>query len=411
MKLKLPSNKTKNKINIDLIILTLMYAAGSLGVVSREILNFNIILFIKYSIIILGTLYFLNNYIRKYSRGNGEILLPFKTKSWSLLFFWVMFSFSVIISQSYNGQLPFEGIAYLVFNIVVFFLVIPMTLDNPEETIIKASFFASFSYLIISAFYEPVIFGSYYFGITYNPNSIGQLAVQAAISIFCLFLNSLENISKEKKKSLISFLLFIVSVAFILLSSSRTSFFALLLPSVFVIFIFVWARKIRLRYLIMPASLFTIIYFVSLREYLQIGILNKFNRYNSDDLLSGRDIIWNKILEDISLFGHGPNYFTEVIGKGAHNSILEVIGSFGVIAGLIITLFYIDTIIISIKYAIKNRKKQYFYVPMIVILTFTILSMTESMFGVIGKSMTLVTLNIVGLLIFRNLLKVNDSFK
>ena len=161
---------------------------------------------------------------------------------------------------------------------------------------------------------------------------------------------------------------------------------------------FVWAKKIRLRYLIVPSLIFVLIYFVSLREYFEVGILDKFNRYNNDSLLSGRDIIWNRIIDDISLLGHGTKYFNDVIGIGAHNSILEVVGNFGVIAGILISLIYITSIMISIKYGIINRSLDYFYLPIIVTMTFFILSMTESMFGVIGKSMTLVFLNILGLL-------------
>lgn len=75
MNIKIRINRSK--INIDLVILTLMYAAGSLGVVNQEIISPTNALLLKYIIIILGTLYFLNKYIRKYSLGNGQVLIPF----------------------------------------------------------------------------------------------------------------------------------------------------------------------------------------------------------------------------------------------------------------------------------------------------------------------------------------------
>ncbi|MCP3032935.1 O-antigen ligase family protein [Halobacillus sp. A1] len=409
---KVQCNNTKTwDSKIDLSVLTLMYIAGSLGVIDRELLSFSFIIILKYSIVIMGSLYFIIQYIRKYYRGDGRVALSFQTKSWVLYFLWILFSLIVIVSQSYNGYLPLEGIAYLIFNPIVFFIVIPMSLTNPESTIIKASFYGSFIYLLLSAFYEPINFGSFYTGVTYNPNSIGQLSVQAAVSSFCIFLYTVGSINKEKRKTFIYLMFFIISLAFIFLSQSRASLMAFLAPTIFTIMIFIISKKIKLRKIILPSILFVIIYFLSLKDFFEASILGKFNRYNNDNLLSGRDNIWNMIINDITLLGHGPNYFLDVINKGAHNSILEVFGNFGLLAGGVLALFYLASIIISFKYAILNRKKPFFYVPLMVVLTFIILSMTESMFGVVGKSMTLVYFNIIGLLIFRKLTNRTISVK
>ena len=77
---------------------------------------------------------------------------------------------------------------------------------------------------------------------------------------------------------------------------------------------------------------------------------------------------------------------------------MEIIGVFGIVSGIFLSLFYIGSLIVSVRYALLNRKNIYFYVPLGVVMVFFTLSMVESMFGIIGKSMTMVFLNIIGVL-------------
>src|SRR5690625_952792 len=120
---------------LDIIVLSIMYASASLGVLNREILDTQTLLFMKYGTIILGTIYFLLAYIKKYSMGSGIIAVPLKVRNWCLLLLWLFFSIVVIISQSYNQIIPFEGATYLIFNTIIFFIVIPLSLNNPLESI------------------------------------------------------------------------------------------------------------------------------------------------------------------------------------------------------------------------------------------------------------------------------------
>lgn len=387
-----------NKNSCRIFILTLMYFAAYLGFINRDILSTNTILKLRYLVVLLGSLYFVIAYLKVYATRTGKVLLPFVVKNWALLLLWFSFSIFTIISQSYNGHLPLEGIAYLIFTPLIFFLIIPIVLDNPEEIIIKSAFISSFIYLIVSILYEPVRLGSSYYGITYNPNSIGQLSVQAAISIFCLFLNALN--ARRKMKSLMYLFLFVISISFTLFSNSRTSLLVVLIACFFTLILFIKINKFKLRKLIVPVFILTFIYFLKLREILQVGIIDKFIRY-SDNALAGRIGIWQNIINDITIFGHGPEYFKVYIGKGAHNSVLEIIGGNGIIAGIIITVFFLYSIVYSIKYAFDNKGNNFFYVPFIITITFFILGMAESMFGMIGKGITLVYFNIIGLMSFR----------
>ena len=405
MKLEIQKKRIKKKDRLEFVILTIMYSSATLGVINREILSFNTIILLKYLSIIFGAIFFLNSYRIKYSRGNDKIALPSRVNNVSLLALWTIYSSVVIISQAYNGYLPLEGIVSLFFNPVVYFIVIPKVLDRPEHTIIMASFYSSFIYLVLSALYEPIVFGRYYSGVTYNPNSLGQLAVQAAVSSLCLLLESLKRRDLKKRVLLIHFIYFIyfiISILFVFLSRSRTSFLATLLPIFIALSFYLILGRVKLKKILIPVGLFVIVYIIKLKELFYIGIIDKFDKFNSEQLLTGRDYIWKKIFDDMALLGHGNNYFNEEIGRGAHNSILEIVGGFGLIAGAIMALFYITSVIIAFKYTFIMQNKQYFFLPIIIVLAFVILSMAESMFGVIGKSMTLVYLNIIGVMIFRN---------
>lgn len=391
-------NNIIKKENRNFLVLMFMYFAASLGVLDREIMNQKNILLIRYVTIMIGSIYFLNSYRKKYSLEHGGIGVPSKINSVGLMFIWILFSISVIVSQSFNGVFPLEGIFYLIFNPIIYFIVIPRVLNNPEHTIVKASFYASFSYLILSLLYKPIILGWSYSGITYNPNSIGQLAVQASVSSFCLLLASLNTLKSKMKKSILYFTCFIISISFVFISRSRASFISMLLSVTTIMLMYIIHRKVQIKKVAFAAITFIFIYYVKLREYLHKGVLNKFSSYSGETLLTGRNYIWKRILQDICILGHGSTYFTQEIGVGAHNSIMEIIGVFGIVSGIFLSLFYIGSLIVSVRYALLNRKNIYFYVPLGVVMVFFTLSMVESMFGIIGKSMTMVFLNIIGVL-------------
>ena len=133
-------NNIIKKENRNFLVLMFMYFAASLGVLDREIMNQKNILLIRYVTIMIGSIYFLNSYRKKYSLEHGGIGVPSKINSVGLMFIWILFSISVIVSQSFNGVFPLEGIFYLIFNPIIYFIVIPRVLNNPEHTIVKASF-------------------------------------------------------------------------------------------------------------------------------------------------------------------------------------------------------------------------------------------------------------------------------
>lgn len=405
--MNLEKSEKKEKESLYIFVLSLMYFVASLGVLKREILSSGSIITIKYVVILLGGIFFFIKYINKFSRGKGVIGIPNKMQSINLFFCWILFSISVILSQALNGVVPLEGMAYLFFTPLVFFLIIPQTLFNAESVILKAAFYSSFVYLLLSGLSEPIVFGRYYAGITYNPNSLGQLAVQSSIASLCLFLYSIKNIKNEKKRSVIYFICLLISFFFILVSRSRTSFISFLIPCFLVLFVFFIGSKVKKRKLIIPSIVLIILYFWKLKDFFQISILDKFEKNSAENLLSGRNYIWNVILDDISLLGHGSDYLSNVIGRGAHNSILEIVAIFGAIAGVFILLFFIFSIISSLRYALLFDKNNYFFVPLGIVTSFILLGLAESMFGVIGKSMTLVYLNTIGILIFKRREKIN----
>lgn len=381
----------------QLFFLTLLYGFAYLNFVNRKLLSSNMIITLRYSIMIMCSLYFVFSYLKRYSSKRGNIPIPRIKNNAGLFFLWMLFSLFVVISQMINGSIPFEGLAYLLITTSIFFVVIPLSLEKSIEIILKAAFLSSTIYLILSVVYCPIVLGKSYYGITYNPNSIGQLSAQAAISSFCLFLNALNH--RHKRDLVLYFIFFIFSLLFVIVSNSRTSLLAVIITVLLTILLFLVLHKIKIRKFLMPSIIFLVLYFLKIKKYLEAGILNKMFKYQ-DNPLTGRTAIWGSVFDELTIFGHGKGYFSGHIEKGAHNSVVEIVGTYGIITGIIILSLFIVSVIVSFKYLFRNRKNKYSYAPFAIIITFVTLSIAEGMFGVIGKGITIMYFNVLGIMLF-----------
>jgi hypothetical protein len=385
-------------MNFKIVCLSLIYLAASFVFIDHP--NFDGLMKYRYIIIALGIAYFTRQFYRKFSVGQGKLRVGFNIDNWFILGIWIFFSVLVLFAQSIDGAFPFEGLVYLWIVPMVFFLFIPLVFEEPIKAVLISAFISSFFFLMVSLIYVPVTIGHNYRGITGNSNSIGQLSVQATIASFCFLLNSLEK--KNGRNTLIFTSSFLLSFIFVILAHSRTSLVAIMIPCFATLVLFLSIKKIKIKKLIIPTFFFSGIYWWKIHEYVTVGILSKFQRQRgSNNILSNRDDIWRVVIDDLTLFGHGADYFMSSVGHGAHNSILSITGVYGIIPGIFLTALFIASISFSVVYAIKNRREEYFYAPFIVILSFFVLSMAESMFGVIGKGMTIVYFNVLGVLIFR----------
>ena len=128
------------------------------------------------------------------------------------------------------------------------------------------------------------------------------------------------------------------------------------------------------------------------------------NNFEAKEGLSGRDHIWVKTLDESTLLGHGSNYFLLKFGLGGHNTIIEVIGINGIIAGNLLIAFGIASFFYTYAYFKTYAKEDCAAIaPFLITVCFWFLSMAEAMFGSLGNAMTLAYMRSIGIVISKPL--------
>jgi len=243
---------------------------------------------------------------------------------------------------------------------------------------------------------SPVVMGSAYRGITANPNSLGQLAAQSAITSFVLFLITYK--SRTKLTTMFLGAVFSVSMLFVLFSFSRTSFFISIGISLLIILIFIKVFSIKIIKVIGLFLFLIVSYVFGFSEIFETGVLSRVNRLSeADNVLNNRDIIWERVFNEATILGHGSDYFVETIQIGAHNTVISILGQNGILAGAMFSVFLILILLKSLKYLFRHKKDLYSLVPFVIIAAFIIFSVFE---GMIRKGIAFTFFNLAGVCIF-----------
>lgn len=310
-----------------------------------------------------------------------------------IFFLFVFFSFLSVI---FNFDVSlFIGIGVLLYMYISIVIILP-TVSNQTKYFNNT---VVYSFLVshIPLVFFPMLLDGFnkvsYSGILYNPNSFGILVS----TIFTVALSKLlfyidKYIDGKKvclRKVCIYILISIYMFLCVVFSSSRNSF----LSSVFLVFLsgFLMLKKVIVYKNIKAKrikKLYKILFFIILifivmsnftqfKEVLQEGIYVKFER-KSEDILDGRLSVWKEAISDISLFGQGRDYFSE-LGLGAHNTFISVLGQYGLISVIFFILFLIIVLKKSFNYLKVIKKDEYKFLPLFITLLFISLSMAEGM--------------------------------
>lgn len=313
----------------------------------------------------------------------------------------IMFLFMLFCGMS---SLINSDIRLLIISLVIFILylvsclVLPM-LSFDVNSIIFSTFLTSHVLLIlISLITSNGINEVPYKGIFYNTNSFGTIAATIFVILLSRFLIYIETLIRgdksSKNKSLNFFINCILLILFfylIIISGSRTSFLASVICLVIgfmylLIYLFKFRKieKLIIRggILLFVSSIFLmlIIKFTTIDEAILNNIIFKFKLRASESggLLSARDRIWAKALEDATIFGNGKDYFTE-LGIGAHNTFISILGQYGWLVLLCFIIFLIMVFYYVTKYSLSNSEDKYKYLPLLIFIAFLAMSMGEDM--------------------------------
>ncbi|WP_404784033.1 hypothetical protein [Altericista sp. CCNU0014] len=127
------------------------------------------------------------------------------------------------------------------------------------------------------------------------------------------------------------------------------------------------------------------------------------DKLESNDTFNGRSYIWGKTFQDARLFGYGSNdYFMQQFNLGGHNSLIDILGQNGLIAAYLMVIFALMSFYAAYRFFLEQSAvNPYAIAPLLVSILFWIVSMAESMFGALGRGLTIAYLLSIGLMLYR----------
>ncbi|MGX7092018.1 O-antigen ligase family protein [Hutsoniella sourekii] len=396
--------KYTNKLNV--FFLTIFYLGFTITTVDKAYFPTKYKILCQFALTLISLLYFSFRY---YQVNRGKIPILKSSIQKLITIIWFSFSFVVLLSSTVNGEVSLNGFIYLIFIPVALFLIIPNSLFDPLKEINKATLYSNFYFIIfiILISNQSISDSIAYKGITANPNTFGIIALQATFSSVYLIYDKIKN----KEKNIIYFVLILfLSIWCMLASGSRTvllSFIFFLIP-ISTVLIFENLHKIYKW--IFPLIIFSGILYYFFQDIFYNSIFLKFKSTISNDLLlSKRDVIWNLVLDDSRLFGHGENYFLNDVGIEGHNIFIQTLGYYGWVAVILQIVFFALVLYLSFKFAIKLKKNTYSLYPLSFTICFLVLGMAESIFGAFQKNPVMILYNIVGTLMFSQKIYRNEG--
>lgn len=393
-------NEKSEKIN--LFVLTMMYTGFWTLLLDSTIISEAILTLYQVMTLFLGIYHFSFIIFKDMKPEFDGVYMrkPLTNTGLFALIVWLGFGLSVILSELIHTESPHVGFMYFIYIPIFFFYIIPKSLQKPIKTTVKSLLFSGLVILILSFLWKIPATGVAYSGITNNSNSMGMVANQTVLSSLCLFYMEFQR-RRSNKVTIALYLFFsVIGMLFLIVSESRTSLLVAII-GMFIIFVHGLIRKhIKISHLLILLVFFLIVYQFFLRDYFVEGILEKFITFtSSSNILAGRTDIWKNIIMDSTLFGYGFEYFSNHLEIQAHNDVFQFIGMNGLIAGILLAVFFGITIILSIRYAMNNRKKTNAIIPMVFVVGFIALGMAETVLGFNAKTPSMVYYNFVGIML------------
>jgi O-antigen ligase len=380
---------------ISFILFSFIYFAASIVLLGNQYMPLKPeYIYTRYALLLFG----FSSIIFIYLRKNGLKLYRFTSLLSSYLFFiWILFGLSIVVSEVIHNSIPVQGLFFIIMVPFVYFTAMPYLTKVSGSITHIALFAANITYLLISYGTVPLAILPYS-GIAANTNGFGQMGAIAVISgIFTLLTLS----RKRKIAKFFTFIAIIISFISVLISFSRTSLLVVV-TAIFIIFAHYVITHRTMKPLIFLLIVGVIAWFTPVKQMFLSGVFEKFSTLQDEgNLLNGRTSIWQIVFKETTLFGHGKDYFNGFF-EGAHNSIVYIIGVYGLFPAVLLVAFLLFLNVLSFLHMIKQKSNDKTAVfPFVIIVSFTLFSMTEEMFGLIGNGITIAFYHVVGLLLFR----------
>ena len=116
--------------------------------------------------------------------------------------------------------------------------------------------------------------------------------------------------------------------------------------------------------------------------------------------VSGREVIWQTVLKETSIFGYGDSNLERRLGEPAHNTHMEVLHAKGIIGLIFRGCFDIMAITLAYRLAVRKvREDGYAVGPFMMVMTYMIMGLTENVNGTLGSGIHMAFLLMIGIVL------------
>jgi hypothetical protein len=402
-----PRTASKTQVMGSIILLSMLMGGASIVALGSSELPLDPIWFrVRYGLVGLPLIVFIIAAFLKPSQ-------VFQQRYVLLLCLWLCFGIVAVLSGlvNENGKALSDGVWLLVCVPFLFFYALPRVLGGSISFAIAwGLILGHLPYALCSVVQSPPATFPYT-GVFSNSNQLGVtiMAVNCGLSIL---LNKILFNSCQRSKTFKIFGLsgaMVLSFGLILISNSRTSLLGSLIGLCLALHpIFPTFQNPRniARLLIFGLGVVStfLLYvgndLIAILQNIENGYADKLA---SDDALNGRSYIWGKTLEDARLFGYGSNdYFLQQFDLGGHNSLIDILGQNGLIAAYLMIIFALTSLYYAYCYFKEHAAvNPYAIAPLIIGIMFWTVSMAESMFGALGRGLTIAYLLSIGMMLYQ----------
>jgi O-Antigen ligase len=329
-----------------------------------------------------------------------------------LLWLWLGFGSVALLSGLVNENIKglSDGAWLLVAVPSLFFFILPRALGpSIEAAIAWGLILGHLPYVICSLVQSPpAVFP--YTGIFSNSNQLGATMLTLNCGLLILLNKTLLAPSDPAQRIKLGSLggLILGSFVLILFSNSRTSMIGSLLGLAIALYP-VMQRfqnpKVLVRLLMFGIGIIGVVllYWGSTLAILWQGIESGYtDKLESSDAFNGRGEIWQKTFEDTRLFGYGSNdYFLQNFDLGGHNSFIDILGQSGLIAFYLMIIIALMGLYSTYCYfRAQIGVNPYGIAPLLINVMFWTVAMAESMFGSLGRGLTVAYLLSLGTMLY-----------
>lgn len=294
----------------------------------------------------------------------------------------VCYSFAVLFSSLYNGNLT-AGVLYTYTFYIGVFLYVDYCLGDIDKFLEVMTYI--FGFIVVGSFIYAVISpGQAYHYIGDEKSFIGVLGAKNAVQLIVLpgiLIFFLRTYFKYNRMTLPYLILIGAATLFLFLSGSGTA----IIVTVVLIVCFISYKKVRLTFKGLSIT-YIIIYLAVVIFRVQERWFSKFitETLGKDITLSGRTVIWDHVLEQMKyspIIGYGSKHnviwtmFPTV--EEAHNGLIEIF----LISGGVGLGIFVWIILIIGKELQKNRENTLAVLITLFLFAYFIIGLTESVFA------------------------------